>query len=83
EKENFSKAQDEKKIQDLAKMLSSMKVDELGVILKNFPDDVVQIVYDKASNKDRVKILKALGPDRGSDLLLKMAESSRTKKMGK
>lgn len=73
-KKKFNKSQDEKKLKDLAKTLGTMKPDVLAPILANLPDNLVQIFYDKAKAKDRVKIFNALPPDRAGRILTDMAE---------
>lgn len=73
DKVKYNKAQEEKKLQDLAKMLGSMKPNVLAPVLKNLPDRLVQIFYDKAKSKDRVKIFNALPPERVSKILTQIA----------
>jgi len=72
-KVNYNKAQEEEKLQDLAKMLGTMKPDVLAPILANLPDNLVQIFYDKAKSRDRAKIFNALPPERAGRILTKMA----------
>lgn len=70
----YNKAQEDKKLQDLAKMLGSMKPNVLAPVLKNLPDRLVQIFYNKAKSKDRVKIFNALPPDRVGKILTDIAD---------
>jgi len=72
-KKNYNKSQEEKKLQDLAKMLGSMKGDVLGPILKNLPDRLIQIFYEKAKAKDRAKIFKAMPAERAGKILKNLA----------
>ncbi|MFQ5649088.1 MAG: hypothetical protein ACE5IY_04020 [bacterium] len=76
-KTNYHKAQEEKKLQELAKMLGEMKAETLAPILANLPDRLVQIFYDKAKAKDRIKIFKALPPARAGKILKNIAGGSR------
>ena len=69
----YNKEQEEQKLQELAKMLGTMKSDVLRPILSNLPDKMVQIFYDKAKPKDRVKIFNALPPDRAGKILTEIA----------
>ncbi len=75
EKVKFSRQQDEKKLQEMAKMLGSMKVETLRPILTNLSDDVLQILYEKAKPKDRSKIFDALPADRAGKILAEIAAS--------
>lgn len=75
----FSKAQEEKKLQELAKMLGAMKPDVLAPVLANLPDNLVQIFYDKAKSRDKAKIFKALTPERAGKILAKIAGKPQTK----
>jgi len=74
-KKKFNKEQEEKKLQDLAKMLGSMKPEVLTPILANLPDRLVKIFYDKARAKDRIKIFKALPADRAGKILSELTRS--------
>ena len=74
----FSKAQEEKKLQEMSKMLGSMKPDVLSPVLANLPDNLVQIFYDKAKSRDKAKIFKALPPDRAVKILKKIVGNIQT-----
>lgn len=71
-KESYSRAQQEKKLVALAKMLGGMKGETLSPILSNLPDKLIQIFYDKAKAKDRAKIFNSLPPDRAGKILTDM-----------
>jgi len=71
----FSKRQDEKKLQEMAKVLATMKVESLKPVLKNLSDNIVQILYEKAKAKDRSKIIDAISPERAGKILTKVAEN--------
>lgn len=75
----FSKAQEEKKLQEMSKMLGSMKPNVLSPVLANLPDNLVQIFYDKAKSRDKAKIFKALPPDRAVKILKKIVGETQTK----
>jgi len=75
----FSKAQEEKKLQEMSKMLGSMKPDVLSPVLANLPDNLVQIFYDKAKSRDKVKIFNAMPPDRAVKILKKIVGETQTK----
>lgn len=77
EKLKFNKAADEKKLQELSKMLGSMKSDVLAPVLKNLPDNLVQILYDKAKPRDRSLIFNALPPDRAGKILTRIAGNNQ------
>ena len=74
-KKTYNKAQEEKKLQDLAKMLGSMQPEVLGPILDNLPDRLIQIFYDKAKSKDRAKIFNAMTPERAGKILTDMTRN--------
>lgn len=78
-KTKFSKAQEEKKLQEMSKMLGSMKPNVLSPVLANLPDNLVQIFYDKAKSRDKVKIFNALPPDRAVKILKKIVGETQTK----
>ncbi|TDI87983.1 MAG: hypothetical protein E2O78_00265 [Caldithrix sp.] len=78
-KTKFSKAQEEKKLQEMSKMLGSMKPNVLSPVLANLPDNLVQIFYDKAKSRDKVKIFNALPPDRAVKILKKIVGKTQTK----
>jgi len=71
----FNRQQDEKKLQAMAKMLGSMKVETLKPVLKNLSDNIVQILYEKAKAKDRTKIVDALSAERAGKILTQIAEN--------
>ncbi len=75
EKVDYSRQQDDKKLVDMAKMVGTMKPDVLSPILNSLSDRMVQIFYDKAKPKDRVKIFNALPPDRAGKILTRIAEN--------
>lgn len=78
-KTKFSKAQEEKKLQEMSKMLGSMKPNVLSPVLANLPDNLVQIFYDKAKSRDKAKIFNALPPDRAVKILKKIVGETQTK----
>ncbi len=73
QKESIKNTREEKKLQELAQMLGSMKYDVLSPILVNLPDKLVQLVYEKARVRDRTKIFNALPADRAGKILSDMA----------
>lgn len=73
-KEEIDKKQ-EKTIQDLARTLGSMKVDELRPILKNLPDDMIKLLYNKTKSRDRAKIFNSLPAGRAGRIIRKMTEN--------
>ncbi len=73
EKKSFNKAQEQKRIQDLANTLSSMKPEILGPILANLPDELIKILYDRAKKSEKAVIIKALPPKRAGTIMADMA----------
>ena len=73
EKKSFSKAQEQKRIQDLANTLSSMKPEILSPILANLPDELIKILYDRAKKSEKAVIIKALPPKRAGTIMADMA----------
>jgi flagellar motility protein MotE (MotC chaperone) len=73
EESSKDKVDQEKELQDLAKILGTMNADVLSPILQNLPDDVIRIVYDKAKSKDRATILNSLAPERAGKIMRDMA----------
>ncbi len=70
---SYNKAQEDKKLQDLVKMLGDIEEEALAPILGNLPDRLVQIFYDKARPKDRSKIFNSLPPERAGKILADIA----------
>ena len=79
EETNKEKIDQEKELQDLAKILGTMNADVLSPILQNLPDDVIHIIYDKAKSKDRVTIMNALAPKRAGKIMREMARKPNKK----
>jgi len=73
EKKSFNKAQEQKRIQDLANTLSSMKPEILKPILANLPDELIKILYDRAKKSEKAVIIKALPPKRAGTIMADMA----------
>ena len=74
---NYNHTQEEQRLQDLAKMLGSMKPDVLSPILASLPDNLVKIFYYKAKAKDRAKIFNALPADRAGKILTDIADTTK------
>ena len=74
---SYNHTQEEQRLQDLAKMLGSMKPDVLSPILASLPDNLVKIFYYKAKAKDRAKIFNALPADRAGKILTDIADTTK------
>jgi hypothetical protein len=72
----YNKQQEEKKLQSLASTLSTMKADVLRPILENMDDEIIKVLYDKAKQRDRVKIFNALESERAGKILNQIAKNS-------
>lgn len=79
EKIKFNKAQNNQKLQDIAKTLGAMKAEILRPVLVNLPDDLIQIIYDRANSKNKTKIFNALPPKRAGKILTDMAGNAKLK----
>ncbi len=79
ELKNFKakEANNDRELQELSKTLSSMKGDVLGPILENLSDQVVKILYDKATKKDRANLLRSLKPERAGKLMNEIAGTKK------
>ncbi|MFQ5639694.1 MAG: hypothetical protein ACE5IR_17050 [bacterium] len=62
------------KVEDLTKTLGAMKLQVLRPIVQNLSDEVIQILYDRAKNKDKQKIFSSLPPKRASQVLKHMTK---------
>lgn len=78
QKKSFSKEQEQKRIQELANTLSTMKPDVLAPILTNLPDDLIKILFDKAKKSEKAVIVKALPPKRAGKIMAEMAGRSKS-----
>jgi len=76
---SYTKAQEQKRIQDLANTLSTMKPEVLGPILKNLPDDLIKILFDKAKKNDKAVIFKAMPAERAGAIMAQMTGHSKTR----
>jgi flagellar motility protein MotE (MotC chaperone) len=74
-KTDFNREQNEKKLQELASTMSTMKPEVLKPILSNMPDGVIQILYDKAKPKDRARIFNAIDPKRAGEIMSDMTKN--------
>ena len=59
-------------IADLAKTLGSLRADDIGPILANLPDDLVQLVYNSARPRDKSKFFNSLSPGRAGRIVRQM-----------
>lgn len=75
-KKEFNREQNDIRLQELAKTIGDMRVEVLKPILMSMPDDVVQILYDKAKSRDRSKIFNAIEPNRAAKIMSDIAQSS-------
>jgi len=74
---NAKQANNDKELQELAKTLSSMKADILGPILENLSNQVVKIIYNKATKRDKANLLKSLKPERAGKLMSELAGNKK------
>jgi flagellar motility protein MotE (MotC chaperone) len=75
-KEEFNREQNELRLQELAKTIGDMRVEVLRPILTGMPDNVIQILYDKAKSKDKSKIFNAMDANRAAKIMSDIAQKS-------
>ena len=70
----YTREQEEKRLQELANTMSTMKTEVLKPILGNMDDEVIKVLYAKAKVRDRAKIVNALDAERAGKIFNEMAK---------